>query len=469
MDTFRLAFDLIRVIRAGDTYLGVSTGITYNATIAARLDATAHSPCWIVNGGAVSRCEQAGYHTRGDTLYTLLPFHKGKSFLEIINMNAPDSLRALHRLAEACVTLMRAHIYITRIHLRSIIFLDNNGILFISNNTTNLMCDEQSEYDALNYSLPFNHPTLKGADLYSFALAVITYLSLCGSLPWDVSSRKEFHNHIMSGLVPHIHYYHPSVRQPIAQELWLLLSKPKQSMPPMDHWVSIFPHWIDIGVYENLNSTEIRANTRNAHIYFDNCRRTYTRFRRMRKNIKRLCIAATVILGIAYIAFFITTNDVTRHFSGYSTPIDLLSAHYQSFNNLDTKRLSQTFAHNAGTDKIDEVRTVRVHARVRMATQFQSPLVNPSEWHHAGRPELAETRALYGYDSLNFTRVAEGNSYAIYDVEYRKWFPHQFAIDRAINGPGNSVGYIGRERLYLRNVKDRWVITHSEYIVQNYF
>ena len=204
--------------------------------------------------------------------------------------------------------------------------------------------------------------------------------------------------------------------------------------------------------------------------------------------------------------------------------MELLTNYYRSYNTLNSDRLIRIFASNdvaAARQSIDELRTVRLNSRLKMAVQFQSPLVDPAAWQAAGYPRLGGKRALYGYDSLEFTRVDAGGGIdaagagaagparaasgidaagvgaageidvaggartaraageidvagagaerVSYVVEYRKWLPQSFAVDQVVNGPGSSVGYLGRERIEMQKSGKSWVITDIVPLSKTYF
>ena len=248
---------------------------------------------------------------------------------------------------------------------------------------------------------------------------------------------------------------------------------------------------------------------------YDERKRSFTRLRRLRENWLRGFVTVVLVGSVLLVSLFITGNRVTRNFTGYDTPVELLTNYYRSYNTLNSDRLIRIFASNdvaAARQSIDELRTVRLNSRLKMAVQFQSPLVDPAAWQAAGYPRLGGKRALYGYDSLEFTRVdvvgvvgeidaaggAAGAAGGIdvaggaraaraageidasgagaasvervsYVVEYRKWLPQSFAVDQVVNGPGSSVGYLGRERIEMQKSGKSWVITDIVPLSKTYF
>ena len=334
MDKSSLAYALIRVEGARDVSMGVPCGIdvgvgNYSGAIVPggasgrtrvqsitddggaglmHLDATAFSSGWVVRDTRVMRWRQRGYYRANGCLYVLGPYHAGgKSLVEVMRGGA-GAVHYLSRLARALARLERLRVNIGVLHLRGVVFLDDGGVLFVSQDTVQLMCLYQGAGDAFNFSLPFNNQQLSGEGRLSFALAVLSYMALSGSLPWDAPSVKDLRNYMLSGVVPHIHYHNPAVKASIAQELNLILSKPTRSMPLLDYWVSSYAEWLQGGTHDTITERQGQENVRCAHVGYDERKRSFTRLRRLRENWLRGFVTVVLVGSVLLVSLFITGN-----------------------------------------------------------------------------------------------------------------------------------------------------------------
>ena len=397
-----------------------------------------------------------------DAVHIIGPYLRGITLAECLADNSL-SLGYVSRLSRALSVLEQKRIYLSAIHTQAILFLADGGVLFLADETVMLLCKHQNQRNGAHNYQPFNHPMsakcgYSNEDRYSFALAALNYRVLCGKMPWDVEDIDELREHMMSGILPTMHFYDPYIRPEIVHEIHAILSQPRLPPPPLKFWENFFHAYLIQGTHTKLNDHEVRARTRSAHIMLHRLHQSRARKAQLRKHSFRLVAALVFVLLIATVPYALTKLTISRPDYGRLSAQQMVGRYYDGVDTLDRAQVAETLHPDYPSPTIHQIETIYRASRVGMIFRFQNPYLDPESWVDSGRPRIGSRYSVYGIDDLTLNTTSRAEQTAQITATYRYWLPHQFAEHNSINDDANSAIILIRERLSLRMHNGQWKI-----------
>ncbi|MFP4010724.1 MAG: hypothetical protein ACLFUM_03420 [Spirochaetaceae bacterium] len=474
MELSQLAEGLVRIDRGDDTYLGIATYVPTNRFAVTKLTGMPRRAGTIVRDGALHSWRVNGFTQHGDQLYIYGDYVEGLTLAEVLRYSADGFLPYLSRLTRAVETIRSQGGELPVIHTRSIVFLDDGGILFLPAEMVREVAGFQSHEDHRHFYRIYRHPDLAESGNLSYALAVLAYRSLTGEIPFDEDDEDQLNQRMRSGLVTNPRHIVPEIRPEVADVVQRALADPEGRLPRCAEWEELFQSWIQEGTHREISDEERNTLLEEAEAERRGMERTYRRRERLRKNWHRY-------VGITLIAVLIGTIPATvvyRSFEPPKTaglePEEVVEAFYYGMNSLDHELMEDATIEGAGRSEIREVTTMFVVSRMRTAVEQASGIIDAREWVAEGKPSVPEGRSVYGVTNLRLEAMrppVEGEQ--AYRARYEKWYPtdsDRESETQSVTGETDENMLIGFERVdevYLREHRGEWAIYDIERVEEH--
>lgn len=457
MELSQLAEGLVRIDRSEDTFLGIATYIPTNRFAVTKLTGMERSHGTVVLDGSLSDWHVRGFTQHGNQLYLYGDYVEGRTLSEVLQYSADGFLPYLSRLTRALVAILEQGAREPVMHTRSIIFLEDGGVLFLPPDLVEAMTGFQSLEDRHRFYEIYRHPDLSRQQNMAYALAVLSYQSLTGTEPFEEQDEQELIERMRSGLVTSPRYIVPEITEEVSDALRSSLADPDGRLPNLEEWTDTFQSWIRNGTHREITEEERRELVERAAAEQRGMERTYRRREHIRRNWRRY-------VGITLLAVLIGTIPATilyRTFEPRETvgfqPAEVVRAFYYGMNELDHEIMGDATVDGAGDTDIREVTTMFVVSRMRTAVELDSRLIDAREWYADGKPQITEGREVYGVAELQLEALrAPAEDERAFRARYEKWYPT--GMDRESGGEGILVGFERVDRLFLRRSRGDWVI-----------
>lgn len=463
MELQPLSEDMFRFAYRHSVYLAIATSIRDESIGDDVPQINREQEGWIVRGTEIFPWRHRPLCIN-ETVHIVGPYLEGVTLAERLSNNE-ISLGYINRLTRALTTLERRGIHLRAIHNQAIIFLRDGGVLFLANETVSLLCDHQGPHEYAHNYRPFNHPRSEkyghsSEERYSFALASLVYIALCGKRPWDVEDGDMLERHIMSGVLPNLHFHDPCIRPEIVNELHAVLGQPKLSPPPMKFWENFLRTYTINGTHTNISANERRMRTRRAHMFLNHLRQSQARRRRLKMHSFRIFGVMLFLLLVGLTPYILTQLTITRPVYREFSAEQMVSAYYDGVERLDRAQVSETLAPNYNPPITKEIDAFYRASRLGMIFRFQNPYIEPESWLASGRERLGTRYAVYGIDNLSLTELERSGNTVRIGVAYRHWLPLSLSSNSTqYNVQGNSEVTQRRDEVTLRKQRGRWIIT----------
>jgi len=462
MDIRNISHNFFQLTINSNIYLTIATSIK-NERIPTDTDGKQPTYCgWIVRDGEIFPWYHDIVHIN-EEVHIIGPYLNGIALSEILKNNQ-GVFGYVSRMARALEVLESKNIDLDVIHTQAVIFLMDDGVLFLANGIVSLLCNHQLEDADAEYWQPFNHPRrdkykYSAEQRYSFAIATLAYYALCQSRPWIGSTGEELTKYVCSGVVPLMYVYDPYLNPDIVHKLHAVLSRPKGAPPSLQFWRTFFHECILHGTHVQVDDGEAQRRMRAAHILFRRVRKKRILRVRMYEHVMRMCAVALFLLVLMVTPYVLIKVTVQRATYQSLPAEDVAARYYEAVDSLDLLRIKETLHPEYEAPIVPQLDDIYRASRVGMIVRFQSPYRHPNTWIDAGRPELNKRYAVYGIDNLTLTELSRSENAAEIMAAYRYWLPEQFAESGTINTRARSQIAIIKERISLRMHNDRWVIT----------
>jgi hypothetical protein len=457
MELSQLADGLVRIDRHDGTFLGIATHIPTNRFAVTKLTGMKRSHGIIVFEGELHTWHIHGFTQHEEQLYLYGDYVEGHTLSEVLQYSADGFLPYLSRLTRALSTLKTSEQPTPVLHARSIVFLENGGVLFLPPELVSAISGFQSPEDRREFYEVYHHPDLDAERNLSYAVAVLAFQSLTGQVPFEDTEEEQLTERMRSGLVANPRYIVAEIMEDVGKTLRSCLADPEGKLPTLDGWTDIFQSWIQHGTHREITEEERGRLFEEAQAQQRGMERTYRRREHIRRNWRRY-------VGITLLAVFVGTIPATilyrsfepRETAGYASA-EVVEAFYYGMNELDHEMMADATVDGAGSTEIREVTTMFVVSRMRTAVEMRSSLIDARNWHAEGKPAIQEGRQVYGVADLRLEALrapAEGER--AFRVTYEKWYPT--GMDRDSGGEGILVGFERVDRVYMRQSRGDWVI-----------
>ncbi len=465
MQCTELSRGLITASRDDVRYLGIQTHLRSNSFSLLKITGGKNVVGTVVHGGTVSDWPSTGFTEYNGQVYLYGPYRPGITAIEAFEKDPREALRFLKRLVDGYRTLEKNARPICHVHLESIVFLEDGGILFLPCEMVDVIRGHQSLENQLKYTEPYNHPDRSGLENAVFAIGVIAYKIVTGDLPYTGESEEEIHAKIHDNVLIEPHLKNFEVSDEVSR---LFFEHLGSGGIALDDWRSYLENWAQHGFTQSRTESERAVLEEKSRKTIDSVMKSFKRRDYWRRNWVRVATITAVVALLLTIPGSIIHNRLQPRSTAGLEPHEVIEVFYTSMNDLDHMRMEDAVIGDAGKEEVRMVMNLFVMTRMRMSVEMTTGFVDPQEWRDAGYPALPADQSVFGVAALEITREDALNGELVYSARYEKWMPNydeELEIDEVQASP--IVGYSRHDRLFMVQDKGDWVIQRIDRLVDD--
>ncbi len=452
-----------KIIIEGTAYLGVA--LPYKKPTAAdRAGGKKDTIGYLLKEGVLIPWEIIGYREEEGQLYLYGPWHEGRTFKEMRDQH--QGHQSLLLLSDLLHHLQKQSLLPEQIHLETLLFPDDGGILILPPSVARSIIAYQPEEERLSSFNSYNHPDLRGISNGSFLLGVLAYEIFAGKHPYPGESINLVHQKMRELPPIPLNLLKPELKEEISLFIESSLSGPDRPAP--GEWNRKLQGWSKEGFFREVPEEEKKQRSR-ALLSFSLAREK--RFKRkdfFRRRKLTIILGAVGFILVLSLLFSTIKSALAPPITVGLHPEEIVSLYYSSLNTLDHQTMEACVTGGAGKEDIRMVMHLYVIDKVQTGYEGHGSVLSAEQWIDSGKAAVPEGKLLFGVGNLEIiherggTVEAQKGDEAIYQARYEWWETHTPEI-----GEENGRQYLGYQktvRIILERLKDCWVITRFEEI-----
>ncbi|MFW6247974.1 MAG: hypothetical protein ACOC3H_02510 [bacterium] len=461
---------LITVERDGTTYLGVDTGIAANSPSLRKLAGRRRQTGWIIKADEVTDWKPLGFVERDGRIHVYGPFASGRFFDDALEDTrervrttegaqrepaVAEGLALVGRVAHALATLRRLEVPLSPFHTRTILLLDDGGVLILPPDIMQAIREHQDYSTRIERMERFNHPDRNPNDNAVFAVAAATYAVLTGDYPYDSNDEEELHARVRATTCTPPQHRDVRIRDEVsdATHAELTAAAPARGI---EEWTLLLDRWRAEGVSMDLTEDERSRREEAARQAAERVERGFRRKESVRRHGRTALIVATIVVVVGTIPGTIIRNALQPRATAGLPADEVVRTFYTSINDLDHMTMEDAVIESAGADLIREVTHLFVLDRQRMSVEMESGFVDAEQWREAGMPSLPAGRLPYGVTGIELEPLPAPDGEQHFEVRYERWRPDY--EESELTGRSGITGLEVVDRVKLMMDKQDWVI-----------
>ncbi len=464
MKTTPIDTGLVQLDRNDRTYLAVEVGSSGRTFGLRKLTESSGPRGWIVNGPAVDKWDTFGIVEHEGSVF-LYGANLGVTPLSaVMELPEDEALRYIERLAQALDVLTSSDRCPKRIHLRSVLFLDTGGILFLGNQVVERVSDMSSEPERIQEIEQLNHPDLEGPANATFALNVLLYRTISHHWPFTAPTEEDVHTHIRESHAMQPTLLRPEIDPRVASTLVDSLRKPGSRS--FEEWIRDIHDWRDSGYTRTVSEQERSEILQKAETIRASMNKSLYRREMVRKHWKQAVVITLAVIVAGSIPMSMLRNHLAPRRTAGMSPQEVVESFLFGQNTLDHDLMEDAVIDGAGRQYVREATNLFVVSRMRMSVEMDGGIIDPVTWTENGRPELEPGRWVYGVVNAVFEALPAPEGTTEFLVTYERWSPDQDAQgdpdDIDLETPLGFAGTLREDIFRLRQDGEDWVIFEIE-------
>ena len=252
----------------------------------------------------------------------------------------------------------------------------------------------------------YNHPGLKGEERLSHTLAVLSFQSLTGELPFTRTGGYEWiHEEMRNKKIPSL-VQNGIPESDLTRYIDRALSG--KSYASLEEWASLWD------TAPSLSGAMTDAFREQMTKYEESFVKSFHRRKNQLKIIVGIILAAVVIgAGISGVRSYLAPP-----YTFEMTPREVVDSYYDAINDLDSMGIDGTTEKKAGKAISNQVATMFVLSKNREAYS-QGDTISPVEWKEQGYPDLPSGYSVYGVGDLAIQDLGDNR----FRADYLAWYP----------------------------------------------
>ncbi|MDC7125543.1 MAG: hypothetical protein PQJ46_08240 [Spirochaetales bacterium] len=348
--------------------------------------------------------------------------------------------------------------YKTEVFSFNTIFLtEDKKLLFLPDTASNYITMYTAEAERLSLIYPWNSFQFDGDSEAAFIIASLIYRFICGEPAFSGESFE-----VIQRLIKQKNYRSPLIKEPrLLSDLAILLDKSFNGEANISEWEKLF-NSLSSQTFTDSSITETEAEKiklSEERKYYRLNKRNKTKEFLVWHKTKIIIIAISVAFASAFI-IPVVSRALAPPVTVGMTPVEVVNLYYESFNTVESEKMTDCVIKKVGKDDIRQVNTITVITRARMAYEGSSSLVSFDDWNGDGRPELSYGALLWGINVTKVEKLKNSDSFAVY---YEKWISSEPEDeDLESERPPIIESIKLKDIVHLSPKKDYWVIDDIE-------
>lgn len=442
-------------------YLAVRTGMPAGAKGVQTLYQDGLPEGTIVKAGKILKWKTNGWKTIDNELYLYGDNHIGTELSEIDTMSERSIFTFLERLQTALHTAEEHSVMLPPISMRSVLFLEDGGVLFIPKRLAEIMHTYMEPDQASREVDILSHPAADENYMrYSFAVCSLLYRFLCGREPFPVHKSVERTNALSyTPLIP-IKLFQPEISSSIDSSITQALKKPREFSLRRDQLSDLMQE-----ISRQITDSQIHFPPE-ANDKIEQLQKRNLGIQRSRSFFYVHKAKITVVSAALAIVLLLSTlgngaSDEERDYSQLEA-IEIVELFYDSFNTLDHMAMEEITARNVGQNDIRAVMFLYITTRVQTAYSQSESIVRPEEFLQGRIPDASQT--IYGISDLSIEIHESNHDTHLYSVSYIVWAPYTGTntdedFEASLLSPPEIERIVREDTVRLEFSQGRWLIT----------
>lgn len=311
----------------------------------------------------------------------------------------------------------------------------------------------------------YRHPGLKGEESFRFSLWCLAGHCLAGRLPFETGSDQvDYSRYLIAGLVQPVETLNPGLVPAAARLLKTGLTNPMSGSLLATNLDSLaqmlettpapLPPAGDTGAAQSPQTAGERAYAR---------RKKFLDLSfRLKQNSGRLILAGIVTLVALTIPATILVNKLSPPRTAGLSAREVVQAYFKAYTNHDSELMEDCLAPGVGKQLVNQLSTVEVIRRVRLANEKQEAALDPVIWERDGQLPVRSSNILFGPGAQEIRETKNKDGFAEFETSYTIYSNLESSSDE----PGVHLtpveADVRRDRFFLMFKNDVWVITAIE-------
>lgn len=448
----------VRIESENQEYLGLKIASNRRPQKANRRSEKQQEVGWIVRDNRLTEWPVQGIFEHEGEIYVYGPFLEGRTLNQVLDYSPKNALKSLLEFVNALVFMRENVREDVRIQLNSIIYLEEGGILFFPRTMIERIQSTQTTTERLQTFEILNNPDLETDQNYAFSIAVMTYRVLTGEWPFMADSEEEIHRQMRIRKILPPHLVRPGIGTEISSAVMRTLAKGEGEPLELREWRDQLTEWVRNGYEEPLvatSRTTLEEQAETLRKKYDRDYRTKTFFH---NHWRILAISGVVLVLVGSILGSILQNVLAPPITVGMSPEQVIETFYLGLNTFDHMTMEDCVTDDAGAEEVREATNLYVISKMREGYEGRSGYVDAQAWIDAGKPRLKSGSVPYGHSNLRIRQEAEG----VYLVDYYKWTVESEDAENPENTRVRTVVLDRKDRLYMEDRGEYWVITRIE-------
>ncbi|MFP4383655.1 MAG: hypothetical protein ACLFSE_06385 [Spirochaetia bacterium] len=463
----------VQIEKEGEKFLGINTRIKSGGFGLKRfLSSEGPEKMWIISPNGVEQWGPMLATEYEGSVILYGPYHETVSLTSVLKTPSRDTLPYLKNLAEAVPAYREKNPGFSRICTFGILFLDGTGtdpenwkILFLPEEMTDIILDNQDEQKRMIEFEVYNHPDMKKDLNIAFSLGTMSYRILTGEFAFFSDSEVDIHDRMRNKQIPAPRMKNPEIKQEVSDFIYQNITPgPGKKIGTLTDWKIEIEKWIKEGVRTPVTEEETAELRRNAEEAERKWEKNYRRKMYVQRNWRRGLVIVAAAALILSLPISIISNALKPRMTAGFSPEEVIEAFYYGMNSLDHSLMEDAVAGNAGKSEIREAMNLYVMTRERYSVEGTTGLTDPRLWLENDRPYLPQGTNIYGVSNLEIEELPDqddNEETKLFRAEYIKWTPvfGSYSEDDSPNVSKESTeAYERIDRIHMIKSRGDWVI-----------
>lgn len=463
----------VQIEKDGEKFLGIDTRIKSGGFGLKRfLSGDGPEKMWIISPDGVEKWGPVLATEYEGSVILYGPYHETVPLTSVLENPSTDTLPYLKNLAEAVPAYREKNPGFSRICTFGILYLDNTGadpenwkILFLPEEMTDIILDNQDEQKRMKEYEVYNHPDMKEDLNIAFSLGTMSYRMLTGEFAYFSDSEEDIHDRMRNKQIPDPRMKNPEIKRDVSDFIYQNLTPgPGKKIGTLPEWKTELEQWITEGVHGPVTEEEKAELRRKAEETEKKWEKNYRRKMYFQRNWRRGLVIAAAAALILSLPISIISNALKPRMTAGFSPEEVIEAFYYGMNELDHTLMEDAVTGKAGKSEVREAMNLFVMTRERYSVEGTTGLVDPRLWLENDRPSLPPGTNIYGVSNLEIEEIPDrddNEETKLFRAEYIKWMPvfGSYTENESPNVSKESTGAYERiDRIHMIKSRDDWVI-----------
>ncbi len=382
---------------------------------------------YVVEHGTIRQHFHENIFDRGGKRYITIKEADVQPFSDLFNGRRPDVLHQLRRLAQA-ILLLPAQFLQTQngfIEAWRIFFLGDDSFLFLPKTVSDIIAVTVDDSFRFEWYGQFVKSQVEVPFAMCHQFTQFLYMAYCGKAPYaERAVREDSWRHlplalVKCGLPPEASRW---IDETLAMPVRLQrehTSGAYGTSQNLSWWISETEALVTSAPQSTLGQTSIIATTAQAEAFLVAQQKRAGRRLFWRKRGALIVTLTLVVAVVLYTVIGIVADKLKPPYTAGMDPVEIIAEYFASQNALDAERMGSSLARGVKNPFENEVTTLFVNSKVRMAYEGLNTVVRADQWLASNKASIPDSSMVYGIGDLQIRATGPD----VYRADFRYFYP----------------------------------------------